>query len=132
MIRGLVLIPILILCMWAQIVLLFPICGEAATARAARDTSEQKRAVSASVAYIRANALQPPIVSVSGGISLTVHVEKDWFSVSNQLKTAFADRINDLALVGNGGIAIPIEILVGGRRVAVSVYTGGVQSMRVL
>ena len=109
--------------------------SQGATARPAKDVTEQSRAVTASAQYLQGNGFTDPMVSAENidNRLLTVTVDnKGWTRMSKAQKVEFLERVNGSALSANGGIAIDIHVSMSGAKVATSTFAAGQQSFRLL
>ena len=109
--------------------------AEGATARPAKDISEQAKAVTAAAHYLQGQGFTDPMVSAESGDNrvLTVTVDnKVWTRMNKSQKVDFLDRVNGAALSANGGIAIDIHVSMSGAKVGTSTYSAGQQSLRLL
>ena len=107
--------------------------AHSATARAAKDTGEQSKAVVAAMRFLQGPGFIDPMLSaVNTDTTLTVQVDRGWARMNKAEKYAFLERVNTGALNASGGIAMDIQVTVSGAKVAASTFTGGQQSMRLL
>jgi hypothetical protein len=107
--------------------------AQSATARAARDTGEQSKAVVAAMRFLQGPGFIDPMLSaVNTDTTLTVQVDRGWARMNKAQKYDFLERVNSGALTASGGIAMDIQVTVSGAKVAASTFTGGQQTMRLL
>ena len=107
--------------------------AQSATARAAKDTGEQSKAMIAAVRYLQGPGFIDPMLSaVNTDSQLTVQVDRGWARMNKAQKYEFLERVNTGALNASGGIAMDIQVTVSGAKVAASSFTGGQQTMRLL
>lgn len=107
--------------------------AQSATARAAKDTSEQSKALAAAMRFLQGPGFIDPMLSaVNTDTTLTVQVDRGWARMNKAEKYAFLERVNTGVLNASGGIAMDIQVTVSGAKVAASTFTGGQQAMRLL
>ena len=117
------------------VVALGNIPAEGATARPAKDITEQAKAVTAAAHYLQGQGFTDPMVSAESSDNrvLTVTVDnKAWTRMNKTQKVEFLDRVNGGALSANGGIAIDIQVSMSGAKVGSSTFSAGQQSIRLL
>ena len=109
--------------------------AEGATARPAKDITEQAKAVMAAAQYLQGQGFTDPMVSAESSDNrvLTVTVDnKAWTRMNKAQKVEFLERVNGGALSANGGIAIDILVSMSGAKVGTSAFSAGQQSLRLL
>lgn len=109
--------------------------AEGATARPAKDITEQAKAVMAAAHYLQGQGFMDPMLSAENidNRVLTVTVDnKGWMRMNKTQKVEFLDRVNGGALSANGGIAIDIHVSMSGAKVGSSTFSAGQQSLRLL
>jgi hypothetical protein len=109
--------------------------AEGATARPAKDITEQAKAVTAAAHYLQGQGFMDPMVSAESGDNrvLTVTVDnKAWTRMNKTQKVEFLERVNGGALSANGGIAIDIQVSMSGAKVGSSTFSAGQQSLRLV
>ena len=102
------------------------------SARPAQNADEQTTAVKSAAHYLLEHMVFPvTVVGMHDVLSVEVHapIWNEWSAVQRQ---EFVDSVQELAISGSGGIAVPIQIMGGGVLVAKSVAAQGSLSMLVL
>jgi len=109
--------------------------AQGAAARAAKDASEQGKAIAAAARYLQGPGFMNPMLSVENVNDNLLAVEVDykgWAEMDKGQKMDFLDRVNGAALSANGGISIDIQISMNGTKIAASTFAAGQQVLRPL
>lgn len=108
---------------------------EGASARAAKDTGEQGKAIALATRHFQGQGFIDPMLSVVNVNDSVMSVEVDhkgWAQMDKGQKLAFLDRVNGSALSANGGVSIDIHISMNGSKVAASSFSAGQQFIRLI